>query len=157
MLKAAVITVSDRVCKGVYEDVSGKTVCEMLKQAYPDIDLSHNIVPDTRKDITRAFKEHSGCHWIITAGGTGISPRDVTPEATEEYCDIPLPGISEILRSESYRETPNAMLSRGYAGMKGNTVIVNIPGSVKAAEFCTGIIIPVIKHAQDMIKGKGHG
>jgi len=156
MLKAAVITVSDRASEGVYEDISGTTICGILKEVYPDIKLCRKVVPDTKEEIIQAFKEHADCDWIITTGGTGISPRDITPEATEEFCDIPLPGISEILRTESYKETPNAMLSRGYAGLKGNTVIVNFPGSVRAVTFCIKIIIPVLNHAQDMIKGKDH-
>lgn len=156
MLKAAVITVSDRASEGVYEDVSGSTIREILKEAYPDIELKSKVISDAKEKIIRAFEEHSDCDWIFTTGGTGISPRDVTPEAAEEFCDTPLPGISETIRAESYKETPNAMLSRGYAGRKGNTLIVNFPGSVKAVRLCTRIIIPIIKHAQEMIKGKGH-
>ena len=156
MFKAAVITVSDRASEGEYEDISGRTICEMLKQSYPDIELKSKVVPDAKEILIQAFKEHSDCDWIITTGGTGISPRDITPEATEEFCDTPLPGISETLRAESYKETVNAMLSRGYAGLKGNKVIVNFPGSVKAVTLCTKIIIPIMKHAMDMIKGKGH-
>ena len=94
MLRAAVITVSDRASEGVYEDVSGSTICGMLKEAYPDIEIRTRIVPDSKEMIIEAFKEQSDCGWIITTGGTGISPRDITPEATKEFCHTPLPGIS---------------------------------------------------------------
>jgi molybdenum cofactor synthesis domain-containing protein len=94
--------------------------------------------------------------WIITTGGTGLSPRDVTPEATVQYCDRLVPGIAEILRMESCRQTPNAMGSRSIADMKGKTIAVNLPGSAKAATFCATILIPVIKHAGAMIEGQGH-
>ena len=80
----------------------------------------------------------------------------MTPEATAAYCDRLVPGIGEILRSESYKVTPQAMLSRGIAGQKGKTIIINLPGSVKAAKFCTGLLLPIVDHAPRMILGKGH-
>ena len=93
---------------------------------------------------------------IITTGGTGISPRDITPDITKQYCDKELPGIAEILRARSYQETSAAMLSRGYAGLKGNTLIINFPGSVKAVRLCTRVVAPELKHAMSMLRGGGH-
>lgn len=93
---------------------------------------------------------------IITTGGTGLSPRDISPEVTAVYCDRAIPGTAEMLRAKSYRQTPNAMLSRGVTGMKAKTLIINLPGSVKAAEFCTKIIAPILAHAVKMARGEGH-
>lgn len=156
MLQVAVITVSDRAFNKEYEDRSGKRIEELLHEAYPDIKTARKIIPDEKHEIVNALEEYASFDWIITTGGTGISPRDVTPEATQEYCDKALPGIAEILRHESYKETPFSMLSRGYAGAKGNTIIVNFPGSSKAVELCTRCILPLLKHGQEMFKGRGH-
>jgi molybdopterin adenylyltransferase len=114
------------------------------------------VVPDEAQAIVAAFQRNGQADFILTTGGTGISPRDVTPEATSNYCDRELPGIAEILRAESYKETPTAVLSRGYAGIKGNTIIVNFPGSVKAVRLCTQVLIPVMEHALSMLHGEGH-
>ena len=120
------------------------------------ITITRKIVPDEKRKIKKAFRKNLSRNIIITTGGTGISPRDVTPEVTEKFCDKMLPGIAEILRAESYKQTPNAMLSRAVAGIKGKTVIINLPGSVKAAVFCTKLLLPVLPHILEMQKGQGH-
>ncbi len=151
--------------------------------AYPAraVDIEKTIVPDEEGAIIRAFDAAiapaglsaadggsadggsataGNAHpadWIITTGGTGIGPRDRTADVTAGYCDYLLPGIAETLRAESYKETPNAMLSRGTAGVKGNTIIVNFPGSVKGASLCTRVILPILEHALLMMRGEGHG
>jgi len=155
-MKAAVITISDRASKGIYEDLSGPEIEKILTEIVPSCMIERKIVPDEESDILKAFKSYPGYDFILTTGGTGIGPRDVTPNITEKYCDRELPGISETLRAESLKETNSAMLSRGYSGMKGNTIIVNFPGSVKAVRLCTKVIAPVMVHAVKMIKGEGH-
>ena len=155
-MKAAVITISDRASKGIYEDLSGPEIESILKEKVPSCEIERTIVPDEEEDILQALKSFAGYDFILTTGGTGIGPRDVTPNVTEEYCDRELPGISETLRAESLKETNSAMLSRGYSGMKDNTIIVNFPGSVKAVRLCTGVIAPVMIHAVKMILGEGH-
>ena len=155
-MKAAVITISDRASKGIYEDLSGPEIEKILKEQVPSCKIERVIVPDEENDILKAMTYFEGYDFILTTGGTGIGPRDVTPNITEKYCDRELPGISETLRAESLKETNSAMLSRGYSGMKGNTIIVNFPGSVKAVRLCTKVIAPVMTHAVKMIKGEGH-
>lgn len=155
-MKAAVITISDRASKGIYEDLSGPEIENILKKQIPSCRIERTIVPDEAEDILKALKSFAGYDFILTTGGTGIGPRDITPNVTEEYCDRELPGICETLRAESLKETSSAMLSRGYSGMKGNTIIVNFPGSVKAVRLCTQVIAPVMLHAVKMIKGEGH-
>lgn len=155
-MKVTVITISDRASKGIYEDLSGPAMEKIIKESIADAEISRIIVPDEKDEILKALQEAASSDFILTTGGTGLSKRDITPEVCEQYCDRSLPGISEMLRSESYKETPNAMLSRGYAGIKGKTVIVNFPGSVKAVTLCTKILLPVMDHAIKMINNEGH-
>ena len=152
----AIITVSDRASKGEYEDLSGPEIERILLEHHPSAAVRRCVVPDVPAVIKAAFEGQAEVDFIITTGGTGIGPRDITPEVTSEYCDALLPGISEVLRSESYRETPQAMLSRGVAGIKNRTVIVNFPGSVKAVRLCTHLLVPIMEHAVDMVRGGGH-
>lgn len=155
-MKVTVITISDRAYRGEYEDLSGTQIIEQVKTAFPHAEIEKEIVPDEPRQLINAFVNNSAVDYIITTGGTGISPRDVTPETTEAYCDKALPGIAEILRMKSYEETPNALLSRGYAGIKASTIIVNFPGSVKAVTLCTSVLIPVMEHGIRMLRGEGH-
>jgi len=155
-VKVTVITISDRASKGVYEDLSGPEIERLIVDRLPEAIVGRLIVPDEKADILRAFEDHAGSDFILTTGGTGIGPRDITPDVTEAYCDSALPGISETLRNESCRETKTAMLSRGYAGVKDRTIIVNFPGSVKAVRLCTRTLLPVMEHALEMLRGKGH-
>ena len=155
-MKVTVITISDRASKGIYQDISGPAIAEILKEGIADVEISRIIVPDEKSEILKALNDAASADFILTTGGTGLSKRDITPEICEQYCDSSLPGISEILRSESYKETPHAILSRGYAGIKNKTVIVNFPGSVKAVTLCTKILLPVMGHAIKMINNEGH-
>ncbi len=155
-MKVTVITVSDRASRGDYEDLSGPEMVRILNEAYPDSRIRTVIVPDEKEEILKAFESAIEEDFILTTGGTGISPRDITPDVTSEFCEKELPGISEILRMESYRETPQAMLSRGYSGLKGNTIIVNFPGSLKAVRLCTKVLIPIMEHSRKMLCGQGH-
>lgn len=155
-MKVTVITISDRAYNGEYEDLSGPEIEKILKENLKSFNLEKFIVPDEGDKILECFKQNNDSNFIITTGGTGISSRDVTPDITKNYCDKELPGISEILRAESYKETPQAMLSRGYAGMKNKTIIVNFPGSVKAVRLCTKVIIPIMSHSIKMLNDEGH-
>lgn len=155
-MKILVITISDRAYRGEYEDLSGPAVKRILEESLADAEVEVVIVPDEPEDIQRTLESGLSGAAIITTGGTGLGPRDITPEVTESFCDRPVPGISEMLRAESLRETRNAALSRGYAGMKGRTLIVNIPGSVRGASFCAGLLAPLLSHAKGMISGDGH-
>jgi molybdopterin adenylyltransferase len=151
-----VITISDRASRGQYEDLSGPEIVSILREAFAGSEIRREIVPDEVQAINEAFEAHTDADFILTTGGTGISSRDVTPEATRSYCERELPGIAEALRAESYRETPTAVLSRGIAGIRGNTIIVNFPGSVKAVRLCTRVLIPIMEHALSMLRGEGH-
>lgn len=155
-MTVCVITISDRASRGQYEDRSGPEIVSILREALNDSEIRREVVPDEIQAINDAFDRHTDADFILTTGGTGISSRDVTPEATRSYCERELPGIAEILRAESYRETPTAVLSRGVAGIRGNTIIVNFPGSVKAVRLCTGVLIPIMEHALSMLRGEGH-
>ncbi|MBN1150982.1 MogA/MoaB family molybdenum cofactor biosynthesis protein [candidate division WOR-3 bacterium] len=155
-MKVSVITISDRAYAGVYEDLSGPEIENVIKEAYPKAQIKRGIVPDEEKSILKAFKENYDCDFIFTSGGTGISERDVTPDVTKKYCERELPGLSTAILVESLKETPNAMLSRLYAGTKGRTIIVNFPGSVKAAKLCAGVVAKIMPHALKMFLGESH-
>jgi molybdopterin adenylyltransferase len=139
-MKVLVLTISDRAYSGIYEDRSGPAIEHILVERIADITVTRWIVPDEEQEILKAFTESQSADVILTTGGTGLTPRDITPETTAKYCDRLVPGIAEMLRAESYRETPNAALSRGVAGMKEKTLIVNVPGSVRGAEFCATLL-----------------
>ena len=155
-MKILVLTISDRASEGVYEDRSGPAVLEVLGAGIQGAHIERLVVPDDKKEILKAFESNLDKDVIVTTGGSGIGPRDVTPDVTERFCDALIPGIAEHLRRESYRETPYALLSRAVAGRKGRTVIVNLPGSVKGARFCAGLLVDILPHACAMVRGEGH-
>jgi len=156
MLKVAVITVSDRAYRGEYEDFSGPKIKQIIEESMIESDVSLSVVPDEGKAIKGVLIENLDKDYILTTGGTGISPRDITPEVTREVCDKALPGISEYLRQESLKETKNAVFSRGFSGVKDKTLIINLPGSVKAVTLCTKLLVPVLEHGKKMIRGGKH-
>lgn len=160
-MRILVITVSDRAFKGIYEDKSGDAIINLLKEYFIKENLIYKIekiiIPDEYDIILNTLKENKdNFDIIITTGGTGLSERDVTPEATRDFCKKEVSGISEYLRAESIKETIFASLSRGYAGIKDKVFVVNFPGSEKGAIFCTNLIIPLLAHIVDMMNGKGH-
>ncbi|MFC2170288.1 molybdenum cofactor biosynthesis protein B, partial [Acidobacteriota bacterium] len=114
------------------------------------------VVPDEKELIKKAIVSNLDRDFIITTGGTGVSPRDVTPEVTMAICEKELPGISEFLRRESYKENKYALLSRGYSGLYGKTIIINFPGSLKAVTLCTKLLLPIMAHGKEMINGGSH-
>lgn len=156
MLKVAVITVSDRAWQGEYADLSGPRIRAVLEQQLPGADVSLQVVPDEAEAITAALRLNSDRDFILTCGGTGLSPRDITPETCARWCDRPVPGISEWLRRESEKETPHAVFSRAYTGMKGKTMVVNFPGSLRGADLCASLMATVMQHGRDMAHGGDH-
>lgn len=150
-----IICVSDRCSKGLCEDKSGPLIREMLLD-YGD-NFHYLIVPDEKDEIEKALIslcDDSLCDAVFTTGGTGFAPRDITPEATLAVIEKLVPGIPEIIRAESYKITKNAMLSRAVAGIRGKTLIVNLPGSPKAVKESLEIVIPVLPHAVETLSGK---
>ena len=157
-IKVAILTVSDKCSEGKREDVSGQTIEEMLPEALFEV-CEKTIVPDDFRAIASALRNLSDEHnldIVLTTGGTGLGPRDVTPEATMRVCERMVPGLNEILRLESFKKTPNAVLSRGVSGIRENTLIINLPGSPKAVRECLEIILDVLPHAVEMMRGGGH-
>ena len=156
--KAAVITVSDGCSTGQRVDTSGPAVCEMLRDA--DYEVIYTVVvPDEREMIASTLCQCADglkCDLVITTGGTGLSPRDVTPEATRDVLGREFPAISQAMLFESLKITPRAMLSRAAAGTRGNTLIVNLPGSEKAARENLGAVIDTLSHGLKMLHGGGH-
>ena len=160
-MRILVITVSDRAFKGIYEDKSGDAIINLLKEYFIKENLIYKIekiiITDEYDIILNTLKENKdNFDIIITTGGTGLSERDVTPEATRDFCKKEVSGISEYLRAESIKETIFASLSRGYAGINDKVFVVNFPGSEKGAIFCANLIIPLLAHIVDMMNGKGH-
>ncbi|MEJ5226348.1 MogA/MoaB family molybdenum cofactor biosynthesis protein [Thermodesulfovibrio sp.] len=150
--RVSIITVSDKGSKGEREDLSGKVIAEMLSSLAEVV--SYRIVPDEKEIIKMAINEElKKADLILTNGGTGLHPRDVTPDATLEIIDKQIPGIAEAMRLEGLKKTKTAMLSRAVAGIKGQTLIINLPGSPKAVRESLEAIIDVLPHAIDKIKG----
>lgn len=155
-MRVLVLTISDRAAAGEYEDRSGPAVADALLEAVDGVEIDRAIVTDDIEAIEEALAGAAGYDVVLTTGGTGLGPRDNAPEATERSCDRSVPGLAELLRRESLAETPNAVLSRGAAGLMGRTLVVNLPGSVRGAAFCAGILAPLLPHAVGMMEGGGH-
>jgi molybdopterin adenylyltransferase len=144
--------VSDGVSAGEREDESGTLLVGLLEAE--KFDVEHRVVPDERPKIAAALRELSQCaHLILTTGGTGVSPRDFTPEATESVLDRLVPGIAEALRADAIQKTPHGLLGRGVAGVRGRTLIVNLPGSPGGCRDGFALIQPALQHAVELIAG----
>jgi molybdopterin adenylyltransferase len=154
-VKAGILTLSDKGSRGDREDLSGAVIREMLEGSGIEVN-TYEIIPDEAVLISSMLKEWSdskGLNLIITTGGTGLSPRDVTPEATLSVIEKRVPGMEEAMRTESLKKTPNAMISRAVAGIRGRTLIVNLPGSPKAVRENLGVILPALPHALSKLGG----
>lgn len=153
MYTAAVLTVSDRSARGERPDGAGPLVASLLKEAGYSV-LETGLVPDERPEIEAALiRLAERAALVVTTGGTGFSPRDVTPEATLAVCERAVPGIPEAMRAASLAITPRAMLSRAAAGIRGGTLIVNLPGSPKAAKENLEAVLPTLEHGLKMLLG----
>ena len=154
-ISAAVLTVSDRSSRGERADKSGRVIEELLQSIGSEI-KEYLIVPDERDIIAQSLRELSDnvqVDLIVTTGGTGLAPRDVTPEATLEVIDKRIPGFEEAMRAESIKITPHGMLSRAVSGLRGKTLIINLPGSPKAVREMLAVVLPALPHAVELIRG----
>jgi molybdenum cofactor synthesis domain-containing protein len=157
-MKAAVLIASDSCARGERVDESGAHIAARLAEAGWEV-VEKRVVPDDAAliaDALRACADGHAVDLVITTGGTGLSPRDVTPEATAAVIDRRAPGLAEALRAEGARRIPTAWLSRGEAGLRGTTLIVNLPGSARAAREGMDVLLPLLAHAFAMMRGEGH-
>ncbi len=154
VIKAAVITLSDKGSKGEREDLSGRVIIDFIEGDFPEgIDgtvTSYEVIPDESeilKTLLIKLADSGKINLILTTGGTGLSPRDITPEVTLSVMDKEIPGFAEAMRSASLAKTPHAMLSRAVAVIRGETIIINLPGSPKAVRECLEVIASALPHA----------
>ena len=152
-LTAAVVTVSDSCARGERGDLSGPAVAQVLQKLRFEV-AAREVVPDDSNQIQRLLTRLAGeVRFVVTTGGTGIAPRDVTPEATQAVCDRLLDGIAERMRSEGSRKTPYAALSRGVCGVRGTSIILNVPGIPKGAVESLEAVVELIPHALNLLQG----
>ena len=164
-MRVGILTVSDRSFRGDREDLGGPALAQAVRDGWPAVALEGQagvevaetaVVPDERDQITAKLIEWIDLRrldLILTTGGTGFAPRDVTPEATLDVLERLAPGLAEVIRAESLRVTPHAMLSRGIAGIRKRTLVVNLPGSPRGAVESLAVILPVLPHAIELLHG----
>mgnify|MGYP003585492802 FL=1 len=155
MFNIGIITASDKGSRGEREDVSGKTIAAML--AGLGTIRHYIIVPDEKEALSKQMvlmADELGIDLILTTGGTGLGPRDVTPEATLSVIDKQVPGLAEVMRAKSLEKTNRAMLSRAVAGTRGKTLIINLPGSPKGVQECLEVVLPALEHGLQILRGE---
>ena len=155
--RIGIVTVSDRASAGIYEDLSGKAIIDTL-DAYltSEWEPVYQVIPDEQDQIEATLvrlADEESCCLIVTTGGTGPAKRDVTPEATEAVCDRMMPGFGELMRAESLKFVPTAILSRQTAGLRGSALIVNLPGKPKSIRECLDAVFPAIPYCIDLMEG----
>jgi molybdopterin adenylyltransferase len=150
-VKAGVVTISDGVSAGTREDESGAILAKLLEE--DGFEVERRVVPDVHAQISATIKQlvAHGMQLVLTTGGTGVAPRDVTPEATESVLDRHVPGIPEALRAYALAKTPHGMLSRGIAGIRDRTLVINLPGSPGGARDGFHVLKPVLRHTLDLL------
>ncbi|MGI6067022.1 MAG: MogA/MoaB family molybdenum cofactor biosynthesis protein [Bacillota bacterium] len=156
MIRVGIIAASDKGSRGEREDLSGPVIKELIGEIDGVVE-AYAVVPDVQKELEAKMIEYADelkLDLIFTTGGTGFSPRDFTPEATLAVVDRLAPGIAEAMRLKSLKVTPKAMLSRATAGLRGRTLIVNLPGSPKAVKECLGFIMPALPHGIEIMRGE---
>ena len=156
--KFAVLTVSDRCSRGETQDESGKVILELVESIHGK-NIRYDIVPDEVDVIEEkllSYCDELNIALVFTTGGTGLGPRDVTPEVTRKISQKIIPGISEFMRLEGLKKTKNAVLSRGISAIRGRSIIINLPGSPKGVKESLLAILDIIPHVLDMVRGKGH-
>ncbi len=155
--KIGIITASDRASAGVYEDLSGQAIIDTMNDYLTsEWEPVYRVIPDIQEDIEHTLIEladKENCCLIVTTGGTGPAKRDVTPEATENVCEKMMPGFGELMRQVSLQYVPTAILSRQTAGIRGNSLIVNLPGKPKSIRECLDAVFPAIPYCIDLIEG----
>ncbi len=155
--RIGIVTISDRASAGIYEDLSGKAIIDTLN-AYltSEWEPLYEVIPDEQEQIEATLirlADQERCSLIVTTGGTGPAKRDVTPEATEAVCDRMMPGFGELMRAESLKFVPTAILSRQTAGLRGSSLIVNLPGKPKSIRECLDAVFPAIPYCIDLMEG----
>jgi molybdopterin adenylyltransferase len=158
--RAAVLTVSDAGSRGEREDTAGPACAELLRNAGFEVAFTSMVAdePAVISELLRRWADVEHVALVVTTGGTALGPRDRTPEATTEVCDYLVPGMAEAMRAASLTQTPMAMISRGIAGVRGGTLIVNVPGSERAARENLAVVVPVLEHATSLLSGQtAHG
>jgi len=155
--KIGIITASDRASAGVYEDLSGQAIIDTMNDYLTsEWESVYRVIPDVQENIEQTLIElsdHEQCCLIVTTGGTGPAKRDVTPEATENVCEKMMPGFGELMRQVSLQYVPTAILSRQTAGIRGKSLIVNLPGKPKSIRECLDAVFPAIPYCIDLIEG----
>lgn len=155
MITVGILTMSDKGARGEREDLSGEEIKKLVAEIPAEV-KAYEVIPDEKyliKDKLIEYADELSLDIIITTGGTGVSPRDVTPDATLEVIDKEIPGMAEVMRFESLKKTPRAMISRAVVGLRGCTLIINLPGSPKGVRENLSAILPAISHTVEKIKG----